>query len=29
VAGRELANDLPAQVRALMWQPVYRPVRPA
>ncbi len=29
VAGRELASDLPAQVRALMWQPVYRPVRPA
>jgi malate dehydrogenase (oxaloacetate-decarboxylating) len=29
VAGRELADDLPAQVRALMWQPVYRPVRPA
>jgi malate dehydrogenase (oxaloacetate-decarboxylating) len=29
VAGRELADDLPAQVRALMWQPVYRQVRPA
>jgi malate dehydrogenase (oxaloacetate-decarboxylating) len=29
VAGRALADDLPAQVRALMWQPVYRPVRPA
>jgi len=29
VAGRELADDLPARVRALMWQPVYRPVRPA
>ncbi len=29
VAVRELAGDLPAQVRALMWQPVYRPVRPA
>jgi len=29
VAGRELADDLPAQVRALMWQPAYRPVRPA
>jgi len=29
VAGRELADDLPTQVRALMWQPVYRQVRPA
>ena len=29
VAGRELADDLPAQVRGLMWQPVYRQVRPA
>ncbi|HEY2076776.1 MAG TPA: NAD-dependent malic enzyme [Streptosporangiaceae bacterium] len=29
VAGRRLADDLPPQVRALMWQPVYRPVRPA
>jgi malate dehydrogenase (oxaloacetate-decarboxylating) len=29
VAGRHLAGDLQAQVRALMWQPVYRPVRPA
>jgi malate dehydrogenase (oxaloacetate-decarboxylating) len=29
VASRRLADDLPAQVRALMWQPVYRPVRPA
>jgi len=29
VAGRALADDLAAQVRALMWQPVYRPVRPA
>jgi malate dehydrogenase (oxaloacetate-decarboxylating) len=29
VAGHQLADDLPAQVRALMWQPVYRPVRPA
>jgi malate dehydrogenase (oxaloacetate-decarboxylating) len=29
VAGRHLAGDLQAQVRALMWQPAYRPVRPA
>jgi malate dehydrogenase (oxaloacetate-decarboxylating) len=29
VAGRHLFGDLQAQVRALMWQPVYRPVRPA
>ena len=31
VAGRAVADDLQAQaqVRALMWQPVYRPVRPA
>ena len=29
VAAGELADDLAAQVRALMWQPVYRPVRPA
>jgi len=29
VAGRELAGDRPAQVRDLMWQPDYRPVRPA
>ena len=29
VAGLELAGDLPARVRTLMWQPVYRPVRPA
>jgi malate dehydrogenase (oxaloacetate-decarboxylating) len=29
VASRRLADDLPPQVRALMWQPVYRPVRPA
>ena len=29
VAGRHLGGDMQAQVRALMWQPVYRPVRPA
>lgn len=29
VAASDLADDLAAQVRALMWQPVYRPVRPA
>jgi malate dehydrogenase (oxaloacetate-decarboxylating) len=29
VAGRELAGDVPAQARALMWQPVYRHVLPA
>jgi len=29
VAAGEPADDLAAQVRALMWQPVYRPVRPA
>jgi len=29
VAHAELADDLAAQVRAMMWQPVYRPVRPA
>jgi malate dehydrogenase (oxaloacetate-decarboxylating) len=29
VAGRELGDDVAGQVRALMWQPVYRPVRPA
>jgi malate dehydrogenase (oxaloacetate-decarboxylating) len=28
VARRSLSPDLPDQVRALMWQPVYRPVRP-
>jgi malate dehydrogenase (oxaloacetate-decarboxylating) len=29
VAHAELADDLADQVRAMMWQPVYRPVRPA
>jgi len=29
VAHAELADDLTAQVRAMMWQPAYRPVRPA
>jgi malate dehydrogenase (oxaloacetate-decarboxylating) len=29
VAGRDLADDLTAQVRTLIWQPVYRPVRTA
>ncbi len=29
VAGASLDGDLPARIRALMWQPVYRPVRPA
>jgi len=29
VATAALADDLTEQVRALMWQPVYRPVRPA
>jgi len=29
VAGRHFGGDMQAQVRALMWQPVYRPVRPA
>jgi malate dehydrogenase (oxaloacetate-decarboxylating) len=29
VAGRQLDGDLAARVRALMWQPAYRPVRPA
>jgi malate dehydrogenase (oxaloacetate-decarboxylating) len=29
VAGRRLDGDITEQVRALMWQPVYRPVRPA
>ena len=28
VASRPLFPDLIAQVEALMWQPVYRPVRP-
>ncbi len=28
VAGTFLEGDLPAQVRALMWQPVYRPIVP-
>ena len=28
VAGRELSADLAGQVRAMMWQPEYRPVRP-
>jgi len=28
VADRPLAGDIAGQVRALMWQPVYRPVRP-
>ena len=29
VAARPLGGDVAAQVRALMWQPAYRPVRPA
>jgi malate dehydrogenase (oxaloacetate-decarboxylating) len=29
VAGRELGDDVASHVRALMWQPAYRPVRPA
>jgi hypothetical protein len=29
VAGRRLSGDIAAQVSALMWQPAYRPVRPA
>jgi malate dehydrogenase (oxaloacetate-decarboxylating) len=29
VAGRRLDGDMAEQVRALMWQPDYRPVRPA
>jgi len=29
VAGRRLDGDIAEQVRALMWQPDYRPVRPA
>ena len=29
VATRQLSGDIAEQVRALMWQPVYRPVRPA
>ena len=29
VAGRNVRGDLASHVRALMWQPVYRPVRPA
>jgi malate dehydrogenase (oxaloacetate-decarboxylating) len=29
VAGRRLTGDIAAQVGAMMWQPVYRPVRPA
>jgi malate dehydrogenase (oxaloacetate-decarboxylating) len=28
VAGRPLTGDVTSQVRAMMWQPVYRPVRP-
>jgi malate dehydrogenase (oxaloacetate-decarboxylating) len=28
VARNPLSPDLTGQVRALMWQPVYRPVRP-
>jgi malate dehydrogenase (oxaloacetate-decarboxylating) len=28
VAGRRLDTDVTQQARALMWQPVYRPVRP-
>jgi malate dehydrogenase (oxaloacetate-decarboxylating) len=28
VAGRPLTGDIAGQVRALMWQPIYRPVRP-
>ena len=29
VAARQLTGDVAGQVSALMWQPVYRPVRPA
>jgi malate dehydrogenase (oxaloacetate-decarboxylating) len=29
VAGRRLTGDVAGQVSALMWQPAYRPVRPA
>jgi malate dehydrogenase (oxaloacetate-decarboxylating) len=29
VAGRQLTGDVAGQVSALMWQPAYRPVRPA
>jgi malate dehydrogenase (oxaloacetate-decarboxylating) len=29
VADASLDGDLPARIRALMWEPVYRPVRPA
>ena len=29
VATAKVPDDLPAHVRALMWQPAYRPVRPA
>jgi malate dehydrogenase (oxaloacetate-decarboxylating) len=29
VAGASLHGDLPSRIRALMWEPVYRPVRPA
>jgi malate dehydrogenase (oxaloacetate-decarboxylating) len=29
VAGASLDGDLPSRIRALMWEPVYRPVRPA
>ncbi len=29
VAGASLDRDLPSRIRALMWEPVYRPVRPA
>jgi hypothetical protein len=29
VAARPLRGDAAAQIRALMWQPAYRPVRPA
>jgi malate dehydrogenase (oxaloacetate-decarboxylating) len=29
VAGVSLDGDLPSRIRALMWEPVYRPVRPA
>ena len=27
VAGTSLDGDLPSRIRALMWEPVYRPVR--
>jgi malate dehydrogenase (oxaloacetate-decarboxylating) len=29
VAGASLDGDLPSRIRGLMWEPVYRPVRPA